>query len=137
MLMRHLAPTFEGLAKTRVKYYNLKGVRESVAVLLSTLVYTGNREMAAAQTAFTAAKAKLGFDVQLLDPSQCGLGPLSQALDELALVALREKKKLIEAAASAIAADAQVTLKESERLRVICDALDCPMPPLLPGQPLG
>lgn len=139
MLMRHLAPTFEGLSKPKIKYDSLDApaARRATAVLLSTLVYTGNREMDAAQAAFTAAASKLSVQVQLLDPSQCGLGPLSQALDELTLVALRAKKRLIEAAAAAIAADREVTLKESEMLRVICDSLDCPMPPLLPGQPLG
>jgi len=32
--------------------------------------------------------------------------------------------------------DDQVTLREGELLRAIADALDCPMPPFLPGQTL-
>ena len=38
------------------------------------------------------------------------------------------------AAAAAICADSEVRVEEAELLRGICDMLDCPMPPLLPGQ---
>jgi hypothetical protein len=41
---------------------------------------------------------------------------------------------LVDASAAAICADAEVRVEEAELLRGICDMLDCPMPPLLPGQ---
>ena len=41
------------------------------------------------------------------------------------------KKCVLEACAACIGADGQVTVEEGELLRVISDALDCPMPPLL------
>jgi hypothetical protein len=43
---------------------------------------------------------------------------------------------LIDACAASISADAEVSIGEAELLRAICDMLDCPMPPLLPGQKL-
>jgi len=36
-----------------------------------------------------------------------------------------------------IAADGYVTLGEAELLRATAATLDCPMPPLLPGQPVA
>jgi hypothetical protein len=44
---------------------------------------------------------------------------------------------LVDACAAAICADAAVDVAEAELLRAICDMLDCPMPPLLPGQPVS
>ena len=35
-----------------------------------------------------------------------------------------------------VALDRTVTLAEAELMRAMADALDCPVPPLLPGQPL-
>ena len=40
------------------------------------------------------------------------------------------------AAAACVAADHEVTVSEAELFRAIADTLDCPVPPLLPGQPL-
>jgi hypothetical protein len=44
------------------------------------------------------------------------------------------KKRVIEACAACIGADGRVTIEEAELLRVISDALDCPMPPLLSAE---
>jgi hypothetical protein len=46
-------------------------------------------------------------------------------------------QQLLMACAACIAADRTVTQSEGEMLRAIADALGCPMPPLLPGQPLA
>jgi hypothetical protein len=45
------------------------------------------------------------------------------------------KKSVLEACAACIAADVRVTVEEGELLRVIADALDCPMPPLIGTRP--
>ena len=46
------------------------------------------------------------------------------------------KGKLLHACAVTVAADREVTVVEAELLRATADSLGCPMPPLLPGQPL-
>ena len=53
----------------------------------------------------------------------------------LALVVDKKRRNLVEACAATICADREVTVAEAELLRGICDMLDCPMPPLLPGGP--
>ena len=44
------------------------------------------------------------------------------------------RAKLVDACAACICADMSVSVEEGELLRAICDMLNCPMPPLLPGQ---
>jgi hypothetical protein len=43
---------------------------------------------------------------------------------------------LLHACAVTVAADREVSVVEAELLRATADSLGCPMPPLLPGQPL-
>jgi len=45
------------------------------------------------------------------------------------------KRRLLRACGVCVSHDDQVTLREGELLRAIADALDCPMPPFLAGQP--
>ncbi len=59
---------------------------------------------------------------------------LENALRELSQTAPKIRQHLVDACAACICADAAVNVSEAELLRAICDMLDCPMPPLLPGQ---
>ena len=72
--------------------------------------------------------------LKLLPAEQCGLNELHGALETLTQVVAKQRGRLVDAAAAAICADAEVRVEEAELLRGICDMLDCPMPPLLPGQ---
>ena len=72
--------------------------------------------------------------IELLPSGECGLAQLDQALGELSKVAAKHRERLIDACAAAICADEEVKIREAELLRGISDMLDCPMPPLLPGQ---
>jgi hypothetical protein len=58
-------------------------------------------------------------------------------LQELTKAVPAVKRRVVVACASCILADDQVTVREVEVLRAICDRLDCPMPPLLVGQVEG
>jgi hypothetical protein len=137
MTLRHLEPQFSPVKPPRVQYYNLRRLCEPCSVLLSTLAYVGHRDPDAASAAFDQAAAFLHeTDLKLCPPQTCSLNALEKALETLVLVAPREKRQLITAAAACISADNQVTVREVELLRAICDSLDCPMPPLLPGQPI-
>ena len=67
---------------------------------------------------------------------ELNLALLDDALERLAQVTPGCKRTLLEACADCIAADGKVTAREGELLRAVADALDCPMPPLLAGQPV-
>jgi len=72
----------------------------------------------------------------MLPRAECGLARIDQALDKLAGLAPRLRKRVIYACTTCITDDEQITVTEGELLRAVADALGCPMPPLLPGQAL-
>ncbi len=134
ILLRHLRPQFEEAAAPRIAYYGLQRLAEPCSVLLSTLAYAGNT-VAEARTAFAEAAGHLPkVKLELLPTGECGLLQLDRALNELAQVAVKHRERLIDACAAAICADDEVKIREAELLRGISDMLNCPMPPLLPGQ---
>lgn len=136
ILLRHLRPQFERVKTPRVAYYGLQKLTTECATLLSTLAHADNVG-AEAPVAFSRGAARLpGLSLQLLSPKQCSLQALHQALEKLSQTAPKHRRSLVDACAVCICADKEVTVTEAELLRGICDMLDCPMPPLLPGQPI-
>jgi hypothetical protein len=70
-----------------------------------------------------------------LPPRQeCSLVEFDAALRTLDHSAPAMKRRIVLACAACIRADQQVTVREAELLRAICDTLDCPLPPLLLGE---
>jgi Zn-dependent protease with chaperone function len=134
MLFRQLAAHFEQRRPPKVKYPALRPLLPSCAGLLSMLAHSGQRDADAAARAFAAAAKKLATDresLDLLPPGQCGLKMFDESLTMLAASSPAIKKRVLDACAICIGADGRVTIEEEELLRVIADALDCPMPPLL------
>ncbi|MGD9721155.1 MAG: M48 family metallopeptidase [Pirellulales bacterium] len=106
----------------------------AVSGLLSTLAQWGSADSDLAQRAFAAGVGTLprhGADISLWPRERCGLTVLDEALDRLVDATPNVKKSVLEACAACIAADGKATVEEAELLRVISDALDCPMPPLV------
>ena len=137
VLMRHLRPQFEDAATPPIAYYGLQRLSQPCATLLSALARAGNTP-AEAEISFAAAKKHFPeVNMELLPVEQCGLVQLEAALTELTRVAAKHRERLIEACSAAICADKEVKVREVELLRGISDMLDCPMPPLLAGQPIG
>jgi hypothetical protein len=136
VLLRHLRPQFERTAAPRAAYYGLQKLGPQCSVLLSTLAHVDNRRGDAPAAFAKGAERLPDVRVQLLPADECGLEALSAALDELSRVAEKQLKALVSACAATICADREVTVAEAELLRGVCDMLDCPMPPLLPGGPV-
>ncbi len=135
ILRKHLTPQFEGQAPRRVHHYSLTRLQEPCATLLTTLAFVGTQDPAEAQRAFAGAARELGVPgLTMRDRAQVGLPELDLALDQLVAVAPKLKQLLIRACALCVVADREVTVSEAELLRAVADTLDCPMPPLLPGQ---
>jgi hypothetical protein len=107
-------------------------------VVLSILAHAGGRSDAQLRAAFEQGASHLrGIELALLSRDRCGLADLDPALQRLAEANPSSVQQLLMACAACIAADQKVTQAEGELLRAIADALGCPMPPLLPGQPLA
>ena len=137
VLLRHLVPHFHPAPPPAVAYGSLRAVSRQASLLLSILAHAGQAQPERAAQAFAAGARHLADTravATLLPFEQCGLADLDRALAELAKTSPAMKRKLIEAAAAAIAFDHRVTIQEGELLRAVADSLDCPMPPFLPGQ---
>ena len=140
ILMHHLEPAF-GHQPQQVKavHGQLHPVVNQINTVLSTLTHVGTNDPVEAQKAFDLATTEFGSHlrgVTLLDPKDCSLKAVGQALDELVKLKPVPKRKVVHAFAKAISSDGKVTVREAEMFRAIVDSLDCPVPPLLPGQPL-
>ena len=106
---------------------------ESFQTVLSTLAHLGS-EATFVESAFSAGAAKvprLSRGLAILPRDICTLKALDQALSALELAHNTDKRDVISAFSACIAADGKVEVSEMELLRVISDALGCPMPPVL------
>ncbi len=135
MLMRHLDPVFLRQKEPGVRYRHIRPLRAHVETLLSALAHGGSDRAEESAQAFRTAAARLGEDVELAlrDREQCGLDAVDAALAGLARLTPTIKKQMVNACMVCVAANGRVTVAEAELLRVVADALGCPVPPLLPG----
>jgi Zn-dependent protease with chaperone function len=131
ILMRHLRPQFEPVRSKPIKYYGLQRLAEQCSVLLSALARECQHDD---KVAFQAGARHLPeVSLRYVPLATSSLDELRSALEELAATAPKLRHRLIDACAACISADAAVSVGEAELLRAICDMLDCPLPPLLPG----
>jgi Zn-dependent protease with chaperone function len=134
MLLRHLDGHFAKRKPKVTQYYALRPLLADCAALLSSLVHVGHKDAAEAARAFQSAAGVLRADgdaLALLPREECSLKVVDEALSRLAKSSPQIKKRLLTAAIACVAADRQVKVAESELLRAVADALDCPMPPML------
>ena len=137
LLLRHLQPQFRPIHPRPVRYYGLQRLADPCSILFSTLAQAGNSPEEARAAHAAAARLLPEVRLRLLPSDACRLVNLDGALRTLTRVSAKQRRRLIDAAAASICADGAVQVREAELLRAVSDMLDCPMPPLLPGQPLG
>jgi len=115
------------------QYYSIKGVQPEAACLLGALARTGADTEAAAATAFAAAAQHLGDDGRswtLPPAAACGLDQVDAALVLLTQAVPAVQRRLLEAAAAAIASDGVISVDEDELFRAVAETFGCPAPPL-------
>ena len=108
-------------------------VREAFGTVLSTLAHLSSGEDGAARSFQAGIQSIHGIklNLSLVARDACTLKSFDSALNILETSNLQARKQLLNAFCACVAADGQATLKELELLRVISDALGCPMPPIL------
>jgi Zn-dependent protease with chaperone function len=137
IVIAHLEPSFRQLRHPRSRYSSLQSLTPECSVVLSVLAHEGSAIESERINIFATAAATLpAIGVELLAREHCGLRELDQSLNKLALAKGQAKESILVASATCIAANSNVSVTEAEILRGIADSLGCPMPPLLPGQPL-
>jgi hypothetical protein len=136
VVVSHLDRAFGREKPPQVRYYNVRGVVDEVAVLLSALAQLGNRTPHLAEKALQQAVPALQLrdrSIALLDAGQCSLAEVQSALKKLATCSLPVKKRVLSTATLCIVSDGLVSVAEAELLRAVAVSLDCPLPPVIPG----
>ncbi len=137
ILLTHLAPNFEGVHRPGRRLRSKHELREVLETILSSLARVGNlSESAMRQSVASAGRALVKAELRLLSEDEVGLASLDEALGLAASLDSKAKELVLRACAQIIAADGEVADSEAELFRAIGDSLGCPVPPLLPGQPL-
>lgn len=138
-ITRRIVLRKEVVADVQVEREQLK---EAYVQVLSTIAHVGGNTHA--QSSFMAGWQSLstkvfGKDksVEMVDRDHCTLKQFDLALDRLAKVDLKYKRFVLDSFAACIVHDQRSTINEVELLRVISDALGCPMPPVLDVAPLS
>jgi len=139
ILEKRLGAHFRPKTRELTGYEAVSQMKEEAALLLSALAHAGHKVQDEARQAFDqgADFLELWGRLSFIPREKCSLSDLDQALSRLSRLAALEKRLLLGACAACIAFDRQVSLDQGELFRAVSDYLDCPMPPLLPGQPLN
>jgi Zn-dependent protease with chaperone function len=140
VLQRHLDAQFLRQPSPEQVWKSPQQVAAQMVNVLSLLAWEGNPEPGQAALAFaTGIRAFVGGEPaqRLLGREECTLAEFDAALRALNKSVPGLKRRVVVACAACILADKQVTVREVEVLRAICDTLDCPMPPLMVGEVNG
>jgi Zn-dependent protease with chaperone function len=137
VLHRHLDAQFHPQRPTGPVHRSAQPLASPMAKVLSLLAWEGQPEPEQAARAFdTGMRSYLGGDhtYRLPPREECSLAAFDAALQTLNQAVPAIKRRIVVACAACIRADRQVTVREAELLRAICDTLDCPLPPLVVGE---
>ena len=108
-------------------------LRRSTGTLLALLAAAGHDDPIQTRAAFAAATAAAPLDGDWRYEDHAGTpssAELDHVLAELSATQPGFRRRLVEACAAAVLHDGRVAAAEFELLRAICQALDCPLPPL-------
>jgi Zn-dependent protease with chaperone function len=112
------------------RYHSLKAVAEPITMVMSVLASAGGDAQADEAFAVSLSRVDIaGADRQTYDAAK-----LSAALDVLREASPGIQRRVVDAAAHAVAFDGFVRIEEMELMRAVCAALAVPIPPLLVRQ---
>jgi hypothetical protein len=140
VLHRHLDAQFLPRRPTGPVHSSPQKLAPAMARVLALLAWEGQPEPDQAARAFdTGMRSYLGGNhtYRLPPREECSLAEFDGALQTLRRSAPAVKRRIVGVCAACIQADQQVTVREAELLRAVCDTLDCPLPPLVVGETEG
>ncbi len=132
-MARHLEPMFSGKARAAVCHASIRSILPACRNLLACLAYWGADDPDAVRVAYETAYAYLqaGPPLPLPSAEQGDLASIDRALRVLAKATPGVKRRLLQGAIACVGADGWTTVEEAELLRIVADALDLPLPPIL------
>jgi hypothetical protein len=134
VLHRHLDAQFLPQRQTHPVHSSPQKLAQPVATVLALLAWEGQPDPDQAARAFDMGmRGYIGGDhTHRLPPrEECSLTGFDAALQTVNQSVPAIKRRIIVACTACILANQQVTVREAELLRAICDTLDCPLPPLV------
>jgi hypothetical protein len=140
VLHRHLDAQFLPQRPAAPVHSSPQKLASPMATVLALLAWEGQPKPEQAAQAFdTGMRSYVGGDhpYRLAPREECSLAEFDAALQTLNQSVPAVKRRIVVACAACILADQQVTVREAELLRAICDTLDCPLPPLVVGETEG
>ena len=112
----------------------LRMLEDDARIVLAMICWSCARTPGQAQAAFQAAARRAGLgDADFPDRNECSVGALDRSLDRLQRLRFADRRVMLESAVEGVFADGHATIEEVEILRALAAALQCPMPPVLPG----
>jgi Zn-dependent protease with chaperone function len=133
ILFSNLDGHFFKPAQAKVRYSNVRELRQEARVILSVMAYAGQQEQKDVEAAFHAAADVLEFgELQLREKSRISVADLDMAMEKLEMLDTLAKPKLLQACATSVMHDQKISAMEAELLRAIASVLGCPMPPIIP-----
>lgn len=129
----HLDNEFEKRSPLRrtAKYTRLAQLRQECVLVISLLAHTNHGGALVSQKAFDAAAKILDLPgIRLSEQAGINLASLNTAIDRLGMLTPLAKPQFLKACVACITADGEVSEVETELLRAIADAIDCPIPPV-------
>ncbi len=136
LLLHHLERIFGKVKPPKTRYLAISAVTGEIETILSLLARAGHPEETEATQAFQAGLQVLGLENRISLQPFSALTPtkLDQALNKLEQSSAGIRKRLLSALLAAAGLDGQITVREAELLRVLADAIDCPMAPLVASE---
>jgi hypothetical protein len=139
-LVRRNLPPGKGdtLPSGRPGTTSLARLKQETEVLLSAVARSGSGGEAELESAFRTGADLLPGGAgswRLLPAENVSLDRVDEALSRLEGAAPGARKQVLEAAGAVVLADSRVELREAEMLRALAEALEVPIPPLLPSPP--
>jgi uncharacterized tellurite resistance protein B-like protein len=139
LVRRNLAPgKGDPLPSRRLGNTPLSRLKRETEVLLSAVAWSGSDAEEEVEAAFRTGAALLPGEARawsLMAPEHVSLDRVDEALTRLEGAAPAARRQVLEAAGAVVMADARVELHEAEMLRAVAEALEVPIPPLLPSSP--
>jgi Zn-dependent protease with chaperone function len=134
LIHRQLKSRFGEVESTRTRYYGLQKLGEPISLLLATLAHVGHNPEQSREAFELAATLVSEAEPYWVPEQECSLDALQEALVQLRAISPKLKARLVDACLAVVCADGVVRAAEAELLRGIADLMDCPVPPVLPGQ---
>lgn len=129
-LLEALAPQANARARPARKLFDLQ---HDLQILFAVMAGAGHDTEPAARAAFDAGMRRLlpAAPPEFVPAPAEWMTPLDRALNRLDRMIPPVKQVLIESLVITVSHDQQLTLGETELLRVVCASLHCPLPPLV------